>query len=295
MTVASADGTPPRALRAAAGGHIERLVSPGEPDLEYRLFVPKRIRPNRPVFVAVHGISRDADEQLSAWAPHAARHGLVLIAPHFDAERFPDYQRLGRSGRGPRADHALLRVAEEVRSALALHSRRLLLFGYSGGGQFVHRFTLAYPKTVRAAVVAAAGWYTFPEAAAPYPLGLNVERRLPGIRFRERALLRVPTLVVVGDDDTAREASLNRSRLIDRQQGRNRVERADNWCRAMRAAAERWGLPSRVERQSIPAVGHSFSQAFEAGLGTAALSFLRRRRRKGEVRRSTTHREKASE
>ena len=282
-------------VHSAAGGDIQHRVSRGEPDLEYRLFVPKRIHPNRPVFVAVHGISRDADEQLSAWAPHAARHGLVLVAPRFDARCFPDYQRLGRSGRGPRADHALLRVVEEVRSALALHSRRLLLFGYSGGGQFVHRFAMAYPHVVRAAVVAASGWYTFPEPTSPYPFGLRVRHRLPGIRFRERALLRVPILVVVGDGDTARESSLNRSRLVDRQQGRNRVERADNWCRAMRAAAERRKLPSRIDRQSIPAVAHSFSAAFEAGLGTAALSFLRRRRRKGEVRSSTTQREKASE
>jgi pimeloyl-ACP methyl ester carboxylesterase len=174
-----------------------------------------------------------------------------------------------------------------VRRTLAIHTRRLLLFGYSGGGQFAHRFAMAHPRSVRAAVVAAAGWYTFPDAALPYPYGLRVGSRLPGIRLRQGRLLQVPMLVVVGDADTERETSLNQSSRIDQQQGRTRVERADAWFRAMGAAAERRGLRSRVERQTIPAVGHSFAAAFDAGLGAATLAFLRRPRR--EIRERTTN------
>ncbi|MDH3207668.1 MAG: hypothetical protein OEO79_13785 [Gemmatimonadota bacterium] len=279
---------------ASGSGEILRLVSPGEPDLHFRLFVPTRIRPNRPVFVAVHGISRNADEQAHFWGPLAERHGLVVVAPHFGADDFPDYQRLGRMGYGPRADLALLRAIGEVRSSLAIHSQRLLMFGYSGGGQFTHRFAMAYPKAVRAAVVAAAGWYTFPEPDTRYPLGLRVGRRLPGVHLQERALLRVPILTIVGGGDTERDASLRQSPRLDRHQGHNRVERALRWVAAMREAAARQGLSARIELQTIPATGHSFATAFEVGMGTAAIEFLRRRRRSRNIPSTDKSEEKAN-
>lgn len=281
--VGSPDRTPREDMRIddlvarnAVAGRITRVVSSGDPALHYRLYVPRHVRPNRPVLVAVHGISLNADEQVWAFASLADRHGLVLVAPSFDAERFADYQRLGRVGRGPRADLALAHALDELRSTLAIRSRRMLLFGYSGGGQFAHRYTMAHPKQVRAAVVAAAGWYTFPDTDARFPYGLRVGNALPGVRLRQRAFLRVPILVAVGDGDLERESSLRQSTRIDQLQGRNRVERAERWMQAMGEAAARCGLPSRVELSKIPTAGHSFAASFAAGLGELAVSFLRR-------------------
>ena len=47
------------------------------------------------------------------------------------------------------------------------------LFGFSGGAQFAHRYVLAHPDRVAAAGIGAAGWYTFPDSATPYPYGLG--------------------------------------------------------------------------------------------------------------------------
>mgnify|MGYP002640863476 FL=1 len=73
----------------------------------YLLYVPKKSSvANMPIFVTVHGISRNAREHAKRFAPFAERYGVILIAPVFSQKRFPDYQRLGRKGKGERADIA---------------------------------------------------------------------------------------------------------------------------------------------------------------------------------------------
>lgn len=263
-----------------APGAITAFAPPGLPHLEGLVYRPRRAREPLPVLVAVHGISRNAAEQVRVFAPGAERSGLLVLAPSFPEHRFPDYQRLGRRGRGPRADLALDRLLWALRRT-GLASDELFLFGYSGGGQFAHRFALAHPERVRAVAVAAAGWYTFPEPGGVYPQGLRVDGDLPGVRLRPRAFLRVPTLVAVGDADRCRDNSLRRSRSVDRRQGRHRADRARRWVRAMRRAAAARGLSSRIELVMLPGVGHSFGECAAAGLDEHVLRFF-------DVRRART-------
>jgi len=271
---------PVRALpgEALPPGEITRFAAPDAPELEALVYVPPaRSAGPLPVVVAVHGISRNAREQAEAFAPGAGRRGLLVVAPRFTERAWPDYQRLGRRGRGPRADIALERLLAALRDA-GLASDALHLFGYSGGGQFVHRFALTHPERVRGAAVAAAGWYTFPDPAAAYPHGLRVDGDLPGVRFRPRAFLQVPVLVAVGEEDRVRDESLRRSRAVDRRQGRQRVARARRWVGAMRRAARERGLPPRVELSKIAGVGHSFGDCVAAGLDERVLDFFTERR-----------------
>ena len=73
----------------------------------------------------------------------------IVIAPLFDAAGFPDYQRLGRRGLGSRADLALIALVDDVLSSRGLQSRKLHLFGHSGGAQFTHRFVIAHSRARR--------------------------------------------------------------------------------------------------------------------------------------------------
>ena len=254
-------------------GEVVEASLPGRPPLDYCLFVPADASRDVLLLVAIHGISRNAREQAESFAPLAARHGFSVVAPHFDERAYDDYQRLGRRGRGARADAALGRLIDELERR-GVAPKEIFLFGYSGGGQFVHRYVMAHPEGVRAGIVTAAGWYTFPDPSADYPYGIRVAAELPGVLFRPSAFLRVPMLAVVGDDDRERDENLRRFRVLDRRQGRNRVERAERWVGAMRTAAREREMQPRVELAMLEGAGHSFADSMQAGLGEVVVDYL---------------------
>ncbi len=250
---------------------IESSLS-GHPALDYLIYVPESA-PERPdVLISVHGISRNAREQIEHFQPLSERYGIVLVAPEFTDKAYPDYQRLGRRGKGLRADSAMDSLIETLKQAGA--SKQFYLFGYSGGGQFAHRYVMAHPEKVRAVVAAAAGWYTFPDQRRDYPYGLRVNGDLSGVRFLREEFLRVPALAVVGSKDTTRDENLRRSRRLDAQQGRTRVERGRNWVAAMCEASIQQSVCPTHRFEVLRGVGHSFEESMSAGLGQLVLEFF---------------------
>ena len=242
----------------------------------YLLYIPRKGGENAPVFVTVHGISRDAIEQAYMYADLAERYGVVMIAPYFSEPPFSDYQFMGRNGRGQRADLALDKIADEVGKLTHANVDKLYLFGYSGGGQCVHRYTLAHPGRVAKVAIGAAGWYTFPDPDLPYPYGLKVSRKdLSGVVFDPGKFLQVPTRVFVGAEDVKQDPALNKSLRIVRQQGETRVERAQNWIVAMKKAADSLGVQTPYSVELLPGAGHSYSQSMQiGGMGPKVFSFL---------------------
>jgi pimeloyl-ACP methyl ester carboxylesterase len=147
--------------------------------------------------------------------------------------------------------HTLIRTAAD----------KVYLFGYSGGGQFAHRYAFTHPQRVAAFVIGAAGWYTFPDPARAYPQGLHNA----GIEFDPRQFLRIPATVVVGEKDTRRDDALNTSHALDAHQGETRVERGRRWIAAMRAAASSHGHDTRYEFHILPGSDHSFLRSVRRG------------------------------
>jgi len=235
-----------------------------------------------PLVVCVHGIAIDAEEQIRLLSPFADRHAFALLAPVFEPGVWSDYQRLGRRGRGPRADLALQALIEDLASELGFRVGDIFLIGYSGGAQFVHRYVLAHPSGATAAVAAAAGWYTPPDPRRAYPHGLRIDGSLAGVQIEPADLHRCPILVCVGDRDVERDESLRCSPRLDRLQGRNRRERARRWVDATRRAADRLGLEPRVSLVELPGVGHSFAQCMQAGLGETAFRFFEESRKESK-------------
>lgn len=251
--------------RPAAGVVSQRSLGGDAGGLRYFLYVPQRGGANAPVFVTVHGISRNAREHAESFAPFAERYGVVLIAPYFAHDRFPDYQRLGREGRGERADVALNQVVDEVGRLTAAQTGKLFLFGYSGGAQFVHRYTLVYPQRVAKVVLGAPGWYTFPDPTVKYPKGIAPTKSLPGITFDPARFLAIPTCVLVGERDVRQDVALNKSAKIAEQQGFTRLERGAHWVAAMTHAAAAQGLNTSYTFRTLPRSRHSFVQSMKRG------------------------------
>jgi pimeloyl-ACP methyl ester carboxylesterase len=238
--------------------------------LEYFAYLPVSAAEDAPLLVAVHGFTRNAAEQAELFAPLCDAAGFALVAPLFEAAQFPNYQRLGLRRR--RADHALDSLVGELRVSFELLFGRVSLFGFSGGGQFVHRYALAHPKRVASAAVAAPGWFTFPTHEQRYPLGLGGTRRKLGLRLRAERFSLVPLLVAVGEHDVDPHSEyLRHSPALDAQQGTTRIERAARWVHAMHEAALAAGCTPRVRFTEIPNAGHSFADCMENGLGELVL------------------------
>jgi pimeloyl-ACP methyl ester carboxylesterase len=262
---------------AAGGGHAPALETdpprgrlllrslPDDPEFRFHLYVPVRGARDAALFVTVHGISLDARQHAKRFAPLAEEYGIALLAPHFAETRFPDYQRLGRAGHGERSDRMLDRAVAAVAAATGARGERVHLFGYSGGGQFVHRYAMAHPERVAGYVVGAAGWYTFPDAAARYPRGIRPNPELPDVVLDPRRFLAVPGAVVVGERDIHPGTALRKTERVARQQGATRFERGRNWVAAMNIEAEARGLPPHFAFQELARSPHSFSKSMRRG------------------------------
>lgn len=229
-----------------------------DPTQEYLVYIPINATVGASVLVSLHGITRNAAEQAKVSAAYCEPHGIILVVPVFSSDIHADYQRLGRQGRGIRADLAVNRVLEEVASLSGADVIQNYLLGFSGGAQFAHRYLMAHPHRVRAALIVAAGWYTFPDTNQRFPYGIRHTRALRGVNFNPEEFLRVPIAVVVGEHDVG-TSNVRRTERVDSQQGTTRRERARNWVVAMRRAAQKYGLDPQAALYEIPDVDHSFA------------------------------------
>lgn len=263
-------------LAAPSSGRILHETKTELPALDYLLYVADSAPQDPPVLIIVHGLARDAQEQIDLFKPYADEYGFALVAPHFTERDYPDFQRLGRRGRGLRADIAL----QQLLKSLPFESTGdgVYLFGYSGGAQFAHRYLMAHPEQIKAAIIAAAGWYTLPDPSVSYPYGLRLDGSLPAVRFRPGQFLQVPVLTFVGDTDVERDENLRRSKSLDQAQGRTRVERARRWADTMSAAAQRYDLETTYRLQLLKNAGHSFEDCMRAGMGKATFEFIQQSR-----------------
>ena len=257
------------------GSKILRRRLPEYPGYSYLVRFPEVPDADK-LLVVVHGIARQADYMLQALAGEADRHGYTLIAPVFSYRDYPDYQRLGRSGLGQRADLAVCATLADLREHLGFSSG-FHLFGFSGGAQFAHRFVYAHPEPVLSVCLASAGWYTPPDSGRRFPNGTDRTARLDGIRFEAGRLARTPTLVVVGDKDTERDEALRKTPRVDKLQGSDRIERAEWFHRRLRRLAKRNEYPALHEFALLENTSHDFGEAVhQGGLAGTLFDFCER-------------------
>lgn len=258
---------------AHGGARLEFVPARAPGGLGCWLAVPRQPDPGAPLLVAVHGIRRGAEEQAELFAARAAALGRTVVAPLFDATHWSGYQRLG--GARP-ADMALTELLQTLRDDGLDAPARFDLFGFSAGAQFAHRYAMLHPEHIARLSVAAAGWYTFPDAAAfPYGLATPAGRTDGRGRAMQAALgrfLRLPIRVHVGALDNRRDPNTRRGVAIDRQQGLHRRERAARWVEALQLAAAVRGIRADVRLSVLHDVGHDFRACMQhAGLADRVL------------------------
>lgn len=244
---------------------------------DYQLYLPQT--PAQHILVVAHGMlgkNEQAPQQAKTyaerWIPYAEQHGLIIIAPVFDDERFGNlsqgyggYRNL--FGKHIRADNFVHQLVEQYRSHTRSGSNRFYLYGHSAGGQFVARYIVSHPERVISAVISAAGRYSYPDNTVPWPYGaapltktiswdkgrlMRQERITPQLLNYAKAANKVQ--IVIGAADTKTQPG--RPAHI----GTNRVEYAYSWALAINNLARRHNMPANIQVHQVAGVGHNSAQ-----------------------------------
>ncbi|MFJ5088048.1 alpha/beta fold hydrolase [Streptomyces sp. NPDC088674] len=223
-----------------------------DPRFSFCLQVPRRHTPDgppRPLVVVVHGTGRRSQALRDAFADFAERHDCVVLAPLFPAgidgpNDVDGYKLL--SPAGYRADTLLLAMAEEAAARWHIRTDRFHLHGFSGGGQFAHRFACLHPGRLASLSVGAPGRVTPFDPATPWPRGTADAKRLFGHEAAPARLREVPVQFVIGADDTRTEELAPG----DEAPTVHRLAR----LRALRANWHDHGIASRLD--TVPGTGH---------------------------------------
>jgi pimeloyl-ACP methyl ester carboxylesterase len=233
------------------------------------------------LLVVVHGYgarknntrSRQAVHRLACfWGQQVAGLNWAVLAPHFDEKRFQkDYQRLNHNGM--RADLCLNQLIDAAGALCPdLETEKCLLLGFSGGGQFAHRYAAFHANRFLRIVVGAPGWFMWPDPCLPYPLGMGDPHSPNKGRQRLRRLCRHNILLLVGENDHTQGAFRRRYRRADlcSLQGMGRRERAANWFLALKQMATKEKIPIRSRFQILKHTAHRVNTHF----AHAAVTFL---------------------
>lgn len=191
----------------------------------------------RPLIVAIHGSYRVAESYRDAFVALADKLGAVVLAPLFPCGiEGPDDTESYKFCVTPktRFDLVLLAMVDELNSRMqgTLAVDRFALFGYSGGGQFAHRFAYLHAQRLAALSIGAPGKVTLMDDTLPWWRGLAGLEALAGQPLALEYLRKLPVQLVIGDADDQEtdvatapgsphwmeginEAGLNRLALMD--------------------------------------------------------------------------------
>jgi hypothetical protein len=209
--------------------HTDHFVFSDPGNFKYMSYVPDTFQPGNGILAVIHAADYDPVNVFYLFKSIAKKHGVILVAPYFDPIQNADYPIMFSDGY--RADIYFHSIIDEVANSSGADKSKLYLYGHSAGGQFCARYVMAYPEKIGRVVISAPSTYTFPRFNWDYYYGLKRTNAVPPeIKFDLEKTMRVPKLVIVGENDTL-SAGLETSPMA-MLQGANRLERAKNYVAA---------------------------------------------------------------
>lgn len=211
-----------------------------------------------PLAVIVHGTERGMLAYRDAFADFAEANGVIVLCPLFPANIcFPgdlsSYKML-RAG-DLHYDAVMLDMIEEMRERYRIEGSRVMMYGFSGGGHFTHRFLYLHPERMLAASIGAPGVVTLADFDHDWWVGVRDFEAVFGKAIDLDAMRRVAVQAVIGGDDletweitiTPQDPWWMPGADL---QGATRNDR----IRALKASLERNGLAVRLDVE--PGVAH---------------------------------------
>lgn len=237
-----------------------------------------------PLLVTLHGLGRNVSGYRDYVVPLADRHGLLVVAPLFDRERFPvwryqtgglvrDQKSAGDFKVEPKekwTGQLLLDLIDAVRTAEGRSDIPYYIVGHSAGGQALSRFAAFIPNTARRIVIANPATYLWPSRSERFPFGFG---GLPDFLSNDETIRRYlaqPITILLGTADVNRGPTLNVREGAEKQ-GPNRYERGLNAFRAAQQIARDKGWEFNWRLVQVPGVAHSARRMYAAAEADAAI------------------------
>jgi pimeloyl-ACP methyl ester carboxylesterase len=237
---------------------LPAVASRTDPRFGYALALPAQISPSTAVLVAVHGSGRDVEATRDAFIEFGDNHDVLVIAPLFPMGLDGDVSGVGYKvleWGSLRYDRLLAAMVAEVATTYGLNQQRFGLVGFSGGGQFAHRFGWLHAERLWALSIGAPGTVTALDHSRSYWAGIGDVVDRFGCDVDLPALRRLPVQLVIGDDD--RDPAVIQRPAGDPLRlsgpdpaGVTRMDRIHTLHRSLEAA----GVQSRLD--VVPGVGH---------------------------------------
>lgn len=262
----------------AGAGVMHVPLAQSKKTLEVFTYQPAGADENTPVVMVMTGVDRNAATYRNDWITVADQYHLRVIVPHFSEQEFPGAAGYNLGNLVDSKTHRRLPKSQWTFSMVdnlfttlqkqgVTGQKQYYLFGNSAGCQFVHRMLTLLPEpNVKAAVCAAAGWWTLPDTDQRWPYGL---REAP-VAVNQQQLndyFAKPVLIAVGAEDDDPENHLLRKSKQAMAQGTNRLERAESYFTTSQQRAEQNNTPFNWHFIDLSDVGHSGSKmsVFAAG------------------------------
>ena len=245
-------------------GRTPFFASQADQRVSYCLYAPKSLaeeqnRSDVRLIVAMHGTGRTATAYRDGFAELAERRRAIVLAPLFpvgliEPGELSNFKRL--KFHDMRFDKLLLSMVDEVEQKYGIDARRFLLFGFSGGGQFVQRFHLLYPHRLAAVSIGAPGNVTLIDERRDWWVGTRTLKQEFGVELDLAEMRKVPVQMIVGELDTETWEITVPPESPAWMEGINDsgVTRIDRLA-TLKANYERHGIP--VRHDIVPGIGHA--------------------------------------
>lgn len=188
-------------------GETAIFASSTDPRFHMMLYVPPAAAEGRKLdlVVAVHGTGRtSAFEFRDGFADFGLYNDCAILCPIFPMNVRGDGARSGYKyilEGDIRYDEVLLAMVAEMGEKYGQDWSKFAMFGYSGGGHFVHRFAILHPEKLWAACIGAPGSVTMLDPDRDWWVGIRNVAAKFGRPFDAAALAKVPVQMVVGSLD----------------------------------------------------------------------------------------------
>lgn len=231
----------------------------------YGVYVPDTYTRERAgdfrILVAVHGSERAPETARALCMQLADDTGCIVLAPLFpvamtDDEELHNYIFLHY--RGIRYDRILLAMVDEVSARFGLAAHRFWLAGFSGGGQFAHRFMYLHASQLAAVSVGAPGIVNTLGEEHDWFVGVRDVASVFGQAVDRAGLCGLPVQVVVGGEDIGTDIVVRPPDVLYQagvnDTGATRVERAQFLHRLLTLA----GVDASLD--VVPGAAHEAAQ-----------------------------------
>lgn len=251
-------------------GKGEFAVTAGKYEITIYSYRPEAWTGQRMVMV-MHGVRRNADDYRDHASAMAERLDALVVAPMFDAERFPSraYQRGGvqRSDGSP-ADptewtYALIpKIAEQLRARLGQPKLPYWILGHSAGGQFSMRMAALQDTGAERIIAANPGSVLMPSLEQPWGYGFGGLGPKHGTEAQIRRYLAAPLTLYLGTADDVPDENFDQSEDAMLQgAGRHQRGLAAYWTAKTLAKQKGWEFAWQLVE--APGVAHNSRRMFD--------------------------------